>query len=249
MIQRMVTSALFAGCAAGLFAALLHFAFVQEYILLGEKYETGALVHFGGASDAPAPEGHDHSDDGHSETGHSETGAESAPHEHPGGDMSRNLLTVLFWALTYVGFGLLLVAGFAVAEHFGRKVAARDGILWGFAGFAAMHLAPALGLAPELPGTIAADLFARQVWWLGTVLATGAGLALLTYGRGFAMALLAGALLAAPHVIGAPQPDSFWGVAPPEVASAFAARVLGSGLAAWTVLGILAARLWCGKAS
>ncbi|MGB7271275.1 MAG: CbtA family protein, partial [Albidovulum sp.] len=69
MIQRMVTSALFAGCAAGLFAALLHFAFVQEYILLGEKYETGALVHFGGASDAPAPEGHDHSDDGHSEDG------------------------------------------------------------------------------------------------------------------------------------------------------------------------------------
>ena len=48
MIKRMVTSAVFAGLAAGLLAALLHFAFVQNLILLGEDYETGAMVHFGG---------------------------------------------------------------------------------------------------------------------------------------------------------------------------------------------------------
>ena len=40
----MLTSALGAGCAAWLLAAVLHFAFVQEYILLGETYETGAAV-------------------------------------------------------------------------------------------------------------------------------------------------------------------------------------------------------------
>jgi hypothetical protein len=49
MFQKMLTSALGAGCAAWLLAAVLHFAFVQKYILLGEEYETGAAVHFAGA--------------------------------------------------------------------------------------------------------------------------------------------------------------------------------------------------------
>jgi hypothetical protein len=50
MIQRMLTSALVAGCAAWLLAAVLHFAFVQKYILLGEEYETGAAVHYAGVA-------------------------------------------------------------------------------------------------------------------------------------------------------------------------------------------------------
>jgi hypothetical protein len=36
MIRNMVTSALAAGLAAWLLAALLHFAFLQKYILLAE---------------------------------------------------------------------------------------------------------------------------------------------------------------------------------------------------------------------
>src|SRR5215510_8018985 len=49
-------------------------------------------------------------------------------------------------------------------------------------GFALM-LAPSLGLPPEVPGTAAAPLADRQVWWWATVLATGGGIALLIYGR------------------------------------------------------------------
>ena len=37
MIQRMLAGGLIAGFAAGLFAALLHFVFIQELILLGEE--------------------------------------------------------------------------------------------------------------------------------------------------------------------------------------------------------------------
>jgi cobalt transporter subunit CbtA len=239
MMNRLLAGGLVAGFAAGLFAALLHFAFVQELILLGEEYETGALVHFAGAGQAAGEvaTGHEHAD-----------GEVAEAHDHAGdaevGTFERNALTVLFTGLIYAGYGLLLVAGYALADLLGRRVEARDGILWGVAGFAALQLAPAMGLAPELPGTVAADLGARQAWWFGTVVATGGGLALLAYGRGVIAWVIAGALLAAPHVIGAPHLDSYSGVAPPEVAGEFSARVLGVALVAWSVLGWLTARTW-----
>lgn len=239
MIKRMLAGGIIAGFAAGLIAALLHFAFVQELILLGEQYESGALVHFEASATAPAATGHDHAagevaaDHDH---GASETGGESA--------FQRNALTVLFTTLIYAAYGILLVAGFAVAEQFGRTVSEGEGVLWGLAGFAAFHLAPAMGLPPELPGSVAADLGARQLWWLGTVVATGGGLGLLAYGRTALTAALGGALLAAPHVIGAPQLDQFYGVAPPELAATFAARVLGVGFVVWAALGWLAGRFW-----
>ncbi len=259
MIQRMLASALFAGFAAGLFAALLHFSLIQNLILLGEDYESGARVHF---QDAPAMKpsamtGHDHAapDPGAVTEGEPASNAKPAAHDHGAGHsaepttLTRNALTVLFSALVYVAYALLLVAGFALAEQFGLRVGLREGILWGIAGFASFQLAPAMGLAPELPGTIAAELHLRQIWWLGTVLATGTGLALLGYGRGLAAIVVAVVLLAAPHVIGAPELDTYWGAAPPEVAAAFAARVLGVGLAVWAVLGGLAGWFWSSRST
>ena len=86
MIQRMLTSALVAGCAAWLLAAVLHFAFVQKYILLGEEYETGAAVHYAGV--APATEA------AATTEAHSHDGAEPA-HDHGDGEdfstVTRNL--------------------------------------------------------------------------------------------------------------------------------------------------------------
>lgn len=235
MIRHMLTSALGAGLVAGILAAFLHFAFIQQLILTGETYETGAAVHFGGVAEAQdhgttAEAGHDH-----------------AAHDHgtpAGGGLQRNGLTVVFYILTQVSFALLLVAGFGLARTMGREVSARDGILWGIAGFAAFQLAPAMGLSPELPGTLTADLGARQVWWLGTVIATAGGLALLAFGRGPWTALAALALVAMPHVIGAPLPEGFQGVAPPELAGSFVARALGVGLTVWAILGWTAGRLW-----
>jgi cobalt transporter subunit CbtA len=255
----MVTSALFAGFAAGLLAALLHFAFVQKLILLGEQYESGAVVHFAGAT---APAAHDHS-------AHDHTAAEPAnpaldhdatpataeaahTHEHAAGPAAtpaqRNALTSLFFGLTYVAYALLLTAGFGLAQTFGKEITLREGLLWGLAGFAAFQLAPAMGLAPELPGTMAADLTARQIWWLGTALATAAALGLLGYGKTLPAMGLAVLLLAMPHIIGAPELDGYFGVAPPELASAFATRALGVGLIVWAALGAFAGYLWSAKA-
>ena len=252
MFQRMVACALFAGVAAGLIAAVLHFALVQKYILLGEQYETGALTHFtsGRSADdvAELANAGQHSTamsatDDHS---HTDAAASAKPHEHgaPQSDLRRNAFTALFMVLIYVSYAMLLVAGFGLMETIGHKVGATTGLLWGLAGFVAFQLAPAIGLAPELPGTIAAELGARQVWWWGTALATAAGFGLLAYGPKPWAAVGALALIAAPHIIGAPQPEAFFGVAPPEVAAIFAARVLATGMAVWAAMGWIAGRLW-----
>lgn len=229
MTKRMIVSAVFAGVAAGLIAVLLHFAFVQKYILLGEMFETGVMTHF--------MESGDHATSA-VETGHAHH------HQTAVGDWQRNGLTALFMLIIYTSYGLLLTAGFAFADSLGRKIGPSEGMLWGIAGFAAFQLAPAMGLAPELPGTIAADLGARQIWWWATVIGTGGGIALLAYGRKTWMFVLAGAILALPHVIGAPEPEGYFGTAPPEVAAAFAARVLGAALVVWACLGWLAGHFW-----
>lgn len=233
MIQRMLAGGLIAGFAAGLLAALLHFAFLQKLILLGEQYETGALVHFTGGEPAEAAAGHDHG------TAHTQEPAAAGE-----GVLTRNLLTVLFTGLTYASYGLLLIAGFAVAGRFGHRVGAQEGMLWGLGAYLAFQLAPAMGLPPELPGSVAADLVERQVWYFATVAATLAGLVLLASGRGLLPAVAGGALLAAPHVVGAPHLDTFYGVAPPELAAEFTARVLGVGFVTWAMLGWLAGGFW-----
>lgn len=256
MIQRMLASALIAGVAVGLLAALLHFAFVQQVLLLGEEYETGAMVHFGGAGSKPAEAGHGH--DAAEAAVEAAAPAAEAPaaegdaHQHPapaggedgGSDLARNGLTVLFTTLIYTAYALILVAGFQLAEAIGHRIGAVQGLLWGLGGYLAFQLAPAMGLAPELPGTIAAELGQRQVWWWLTVACTAGGLALLAYGRHWALFGLGGALLALPHVIGAPQPEGFWGIAPTELGALFSARVLGVGFVVWAMLGWVAGAVW-----
>ncbi|MBS0564258.1 MAG: CbtA family protein [Proteobacteria bacterium] len=251
MIQRMLSSALFAGFAAGLLAALLQFAFDEKLILLAEQYETGALVHFAAAE----PAGHDHAATPDPATPAPEAAAQPAGHDHQpaageGGasPLKRHGLTVLFAVLTYAGYALILVAAYALAGQWGYRVSLRDGLLWGLAGFAAFQMAPAMGLEPELPGTPAADLDARQIWWMGTAIATAAGLGLLAFGRSLLARAAGVLLLALPHVIGAPELDGFAGVTPPELASRFAARSLGIGLCVWVFMGAVLARFWTGKA-
>lgn len=264
MINRMVTSALFAGFAAGLFAALLHFAFVQPRILLGEEYESGAAVHFAGVATAE----HQHeepvaggmamgeaaADGAASDAAVAPAAVEDHSHHHDaaGGEdeaspLQRNALTVLFHTLLYCSYALILVAGFALAERWGKRVTALEGLLWGIAGFVAVQLAPAFGLEPELPGTVSAPLLDRQIWWAGTVLCSGAALAMIGYGRRPLWLVMAVVVLALPHVIGAPELGHFTGVAPPEVAASFAARSLGLGLAVWALMGWLAGWFWDGK--
>lgn len=235
MLKSLLASALFAGLIAGLFAAGLQQAFLVPLIAEAELYETGTVVHFGGA-EAP---GHDHPAGTDAAHGHQL----AAPAEG-GGDLTRHLLTVLMTVLTTCGFGLILVAGLALAERRGlARIDLRTGLMFGLAGFAATQLMPSLGLSPELPGAAAAELLHRQIWWTGTVLATLAGLALMVWG-GAAGWIAGAALLAVPHLVGAPHPAAFGGVVPPELSALFASRVLAVSALGWAALGALAGHFW-----
>ncbi|SPH22669.1 hypothetical protein ASD8599_03413 [Ascidiaceihabitans donghaensis] len=223
MFTRILTSALFAGAAAGLLIALMQYIFVQPVLLHAELYEGGDLVHFGAA---PV----------------------SAIQDLPGFDPMRDLLSVMFTMLVYCGYALGLVALMSIAQERGAVITPTNGMIWGVAGFVAAHLAPGFSLAPEVPGVAAADVAARQMWFFPTVAAAVAAMWLLAFHRNAMGIAAAVVLLAAPHLIGAPEPDTFAGPVPTELGALFAARALGVGLAAWVILGALCAYFWSSEA-
>ena len=157
-----------------------------------------------------------------------------------GGDWTRHSMTVAFNIVTYTGYGLLLAALISFAALKGITTSARQGLIWGLCGFIAVQLAPAIGLPPELPGTIAAEVGQRQLWWISTILASATGLSLIAFGRNY-LPLAGAILIAIPQLLGAPHLDMFFGVAPPELAAEFATLSLGAAAAGWVMLGYVVA--------
>jgi cobalt transporter subunit CbtA len=173
------------------------------------------------------------------------TAAQPAVHQHEHGDeawqatdgIERTGFTLLANVVTGVGFALLLIAA---SELAGGISGWRQGVFWGFAGFAVFTLAPSLGLSPELPAMPAADLGARQLWWVATALSAAAALALLFYGRSPLAILAAVSLLVAPHLIGAPEPVSYDTPIPEGLHYSFVVDVVLTTLLFWVLLGALA---------
>ena len=83
----------------------------------------------------------------------------------------------------------------------------------------------------------AADLDARQVWWVATAAATAAGLALLAFTRAMPLAVLAVALIVVPHLVGAPKPASFESAVPEALAHDFIVMASMVSLVFWVLLG------------
>jgi len=120
----------------------------------------------------------------------------------PESDLERSLYTLLANFLMSLAYGLLL----GVAMVFKGTSSIQKGLIWGIAAYLSLFVAPSLGLAPEIPGMEAADLNARQNWWLLSVLLTASAFSIIA----FAPRLYKGAggiLLILPHLIGAPQPE------------------------------------------
>lgn len=236
MLKKLVASGMIAGVAAGLIATLLQLALVVPLILQAELYENGTLTHVAQA----APGTHAEPDSA------AQSPQEVAPEatESAGFDLERNALTLLSNIAAFGGFGLLLVAAFGLAQGQSIAVSARMGALWGLGGFAAFHLAAGAGLPPELPGNFAADLQARQIWWVSAALLSAAGIYTLAYMRGVLGIALGALLIALPHLYGAPHPQDYGGVVPPELMALYVARSYAVGAVAWLVLGAVAGMVW-----
>jgi cobalt transporter subunit CbtA len=230
LFRNVVFVAAIAGLLAGIVMTAMQAYATVPLILKAETFEK--------AEDAEA---HDHG------AAPANTGAEAAAparaHEHesegwgPADGFERSAYSAAANIVTAIGFGLILVA---ISEAFGGIGGWRQGLFWGFAGFAVFTLAPGLGLPPELPAMPAADLVARQVWWIGTVTATAAGLALIAFRSSIPFAVLGVALIVAPHVIGAPQPASHETPIPEDLHHQFVVAVTMTNLVFWVMLGGIA---------
>ncbi|TIT19704.1 MAG: cobalt transporter [Mesorhizobium sp.] len=231
LFRNVVFIAAIAGLVAGVVLACMQAYATVPLILKAEVYEQAG----GGHDHAAAP----------AATGTmAMSSAAPAPAEAmapaedegwaPADGFERFGFSVVANIVTGIGFALVLVA---VSEFAGGIGNWRQGLFWGLAGFAAFTLAPGLGLPPELPAMPAADLVQRQIWWWATVVATAAGLGLIAFRRSLPLAVLAVALIAAPHIVGAPQPDSFETAIPEGLHHQFVVAVTLTNLVFWLVLG------------
>ena len=224
MIKRIAQTAGFTGLLAALLLTLLQSFWVAPLILQAETFEN-----------APAA----------TEVTH-EHAAGAAAHTHdaeawePEDGWQRVLSTTGGNLVVAVGFALMLAGLYTLRA----PTRTAQGLLWGLAGYATFVLAPTMGLPPELPGTAAADLAQRQIWWIGTAASTAAGIALLVFGRNWLLKVLGAAILAVPHVIGAPQPDVHSMLAPEALEAQFKIASQLTNVAFWLALGLISAWLF-----
>ncbi|NWD25326.1 CbtA family protein [Pseudomonas yamanorum] len=222
MIKRIAQTAGFTGLLAALLLTLLQSFWVAPLILQAETFENAPA----------ATEVHEH--------------AGAAAHTHdaqawePEDGWQRVLSTTGGNLVVAVGFALMLAGLYTLRA----PTRTAQGLLWGLAGYATFVLAPTLGLPPELPGTAAADLAQRQIWWIGTAASTAAGIALIVFGRNWLLKVLGAAILAVPHVIGAPQPEVHSMLAPEALEAQFKIASQLTNVAFWLALGLISAWLF-----
>ena len=228
LFRNVVFVAAIVGLLSGLGLTALQSFTTVPLILYAETYE--------GGEEAPA---HDHG--AAAATDASTAAAVEAEEDEgwmPTDGIERYFYTGVGNVLAGIGFALLLISA---SEAFGGLKGWRSGLNWGLAGFLIFSLVPGLGLAPELPGMPAAELLPRQIWWTATAAATAVALGFLVYGRSALLAALAIVLLVAPHLVGAPQPESHESLVPPDVHQRFVAVVFVTSLIFWVLIGVLSA--------
>lgn len=207
--RELVIAALWTGLLAGLLLTAVQQIQVIPTLLKAEVYEEAATV-------ANTENIHEH------EAWQPENGWE------------RTFFTTVANIGLGVGFALLMGAVMCLC---GRPGNWRMGLLWGLAGYLTFFVAPSLGLPPEVPGTEAAKLADRQTWWLITVLDTGFGLSLLAFAKTKTNKFFGAVLLAAPHLIGAPQPEVQSSAAPADLAKSFITATVFANAVFWLALG------------
>lgn len=234
VFRNIIFSACLVGLVAGLVLTAAQFLGVSPIIFAAEGYEITE-------TSPVSVDGHEHdAEDGH----HGESWS-------PADGFERTAFTLMANVLAGIGFASVLLAIMSQLRLQGaRRLTLGRGAVWGLAGFTAFFVVPGLGLPPEIPGTEAAALEHRQLWWLLAVVASGTGLAVLAFAptRFKSLGLLA---IAVPFLIGAPAHEGALFTHPDaEAVAALEALhqrfIVASGLTNlvfWLVLGVLSAAL------
>ncbi len=222
IFRRIIFNALAAGIVAGLLFSVSQVLFIDPIIFEAESYEVE----------------HDHGSHDHSSEAW-------APQE--GGE--RTAYTVIANVCAGIGFASVLIAIMSQLQAMGiTTLSMAKGILWGLGGYATMYLAPSIGLPPEIPGSEAAALESRQLWWLMAVIGVGAGLLALAFGS-VKLKIVGAIAILSPYIYGAPeQVEILFSHPDPEAITALTALhqrffiVTGMGnLIFWIALGVVSA--------
>jgi cobalt transporter subunit CbtA len=225
IFRRLILAALCAGLLSGIFLTVAHQIGTVPVILKAEVYERATEQ--AKANHMAGPQAHEH----------------AAATWEPENGIERTAYTLLADVLTGIGFALLVTAGLTVR---GSAPTWRKGVFWGLAGFAAFTIAPSVGLPPELPGTDAAPLAERQLWWLAVVVSTSSALALLAFTRRLAWAVFAAILIVLPHLAGPPQPLDHVALTSEALRHQFVDAVMVVSFLFWLVLGA-STGYFCGR--
>lgn len=237
MFRAIFLSAGIAGLLAALALTLVQAVWITPLILQAETYEHGEPTQI----TATAHDHHDHANvaqtHGHDDDSHAEG------HDHgdgwaPADGAERTFFTLVSNVVMGFAYALMLAGLYTLWR---QPTGIAQGLLFGLAGFVVFFAAPGLGLPPELPGTEAADLGQRQMWWIGTAATTAVGLALLFMQKSAAFRVFGLAILAIPHFVGAPYPAVAGSLAPAELQNHFRLATAIGNAVFWLLLGVISA--------
>jgi cobalt transporter subunit CbtA len=218
MLRKLLLPGIIAGIIAGALLSLVQHLNVVPLILEAETYEVQSIQH-------------NHNDENHSHIDEQSQQAEWAPEN----GRERTLFTIITNIILGIGFSLLVISLMTATNHSGWQ----SGLLWGLAGFTVFYLAPGLGLPPELPGTVAASLEHRQLWWLATVISTAIGLGLLFLNPALTFRIVGVLFLIAPHFFTNSVHIEASNPVPDELIRSFIIATSFANLLFWSLIGLL----------
>ena len=226
MIMRVLFAATLAGFVAGLAMTTIQSLKTTPLILKAEVFES-ANIHEHAAGENTA----EHK---RQEAAQATAQVNSTPWA-PADGIERTAYSFLSGIIVTIGFALILIA---VSLLTNISITPKNGAFWGFIAFAIFTLLPASGLPPELPAMDAAPLSFRQTWWWAAVAAGAAGVALIALRGGVLFSIIGVAIIVAPHIIGAPQPESHDTAIPAYLVQSYVANSLLSMAVTWVVVGV-----------
>lgn len=196
IFDRLLLAAMVVGVIAGVVYTSVQLVQVIPIIQIAERFESnpGSTVQ---EINANAHAHHNEEADGH---------ADDSGGWAPADGLERTTFTLLTNTLTAIGLAVVLVSLMVWTRGKSglENLTWWQGVLWGLAGYLAFFAAPSFGLPPELPGSAAAPLEDRQIWWVATVAMTTLALLAVAFLKS-PWRWLALLIAVVPHVLGAPS--------------------------------------------